>query len=264
MTDRAGTLPMDVAIVCVDAERTIRRTLGSVRPLARRIVVLDSGSTDATIDIARSFDAEVRHQDWLGHVRQKQTALEMCDAPWVLALDSDESLTPRLAASVRRAIERDDGTLGYEVNRKVWWAGRFLEHAWQPEWRLRLVRNGSASWAGLDPHDALEPVRASARTVRLEGDLRHDTIDRGLHRFLVQQMDHGRTSARAHHDAGRTTTPLRLATSPAGAFLKQLVLKRAFLDGWRGWCAASSAAAATLAKHACLLELTMLDKEGEA
>ena len=191
MTDAAPTRrdrpSLSVAIVCKDNEATIGRTLDSVRGLADVVLAVDSGSTDGTLDLLAGADARVVHQAWLGHVRQKQRALELCDTDWVLCLDSDESVEPALRASIERALAADDPAIdAYEVNRKVWYAGRALEHAWQPEWRLRLVRRGRAAWGGYDPHDELRTTDPGARTARLPGDLRHDSIST-ISAFLAKQ-----------------------------------------------------------------------------
>lgn len=260
-------LPLSIAIVCHNNEQTIPRVLASIRGLAREVIALDSGSTDATPDLLREAGATVVHQPWLGYVRQKQAALDRCAQPWILHLDSDESLEPSLRASIERAVTTDDPRVaGYEVNRKVWYAGHFLEHAWQPEWRLRLVRRGRARWGGYDPHDAMELIPASGavaqRTERLSGDLRHDSIS-SITDFLARQASHARTAAAALSANGRRGSVARLAFSPLGEFAKQLIVRRAFLDGWRGWVAASSSAAATLMKHAALLEATRRDEPRE-
>ncbi len=252
-------LPLSVAIICKDNRDSIGRTLESVRGMAAQIIAVDSGSTDGTLDILRAHGCEIHHQPWLGHVRQKQAALDLCAEPWILSLDSDESLDDELARAIRFAIERDDDRIdGFEVNRKVWYAGDYLHHAWQPEWRLRLVRRHKARWTGYDPHDKLvliEPPSAAPRTGQLEGILRHDSIPT-IADFLRKQVDHARTAANALSAQGQRTTPLRLVTSPIGAYLKQLIARRAYKDGWRGHVAAGATAAAALLKHIALLEAT--------
>ncbi|MBL0927727.1 MAG: glycosyltransferase family 2 protein [Phycisphaerales bacterium] len=248
-----------VAIICKDNAPTIGRTLDSLRPLAPAVVALDSGSKDATIEMLRAFGAEIRHQPWQGHVQQKQRALEAAEAtgaPWILSLDSDESLEPDLAAAVEGVLAAAPADVaGFEVNRKVWWEGRFLHHAWQPEWRLRLVRNGRAEWGGFDPHDQLRLKPGVGRVGRLAGDLRHDSIG-AARDFIVKQRAHGLTAARSLRALGRRGSVWRAVTSPMGAWLKQMVLKRAFLDGRRGWFAAYASAVAARAKHRALLELS--------
>ncbi|HYE02968.1 MAG TPA: glycosyltransferase family 2 protein [Phycisphaerales bacterium] len=248
--------PLSVAIVCKDNQRTIGRTLDSVRGLARQIVAVDSGSTDGTLDLLRAAEARVIGSPWLGHVRTKQLALEACAEPWVLCLDSDESLSAELAGFVRAACAggAEPGVDGWELRRVVYYRGRPLRHAWQPEWRLRLIRRERFRWAGLDPHDYLEPL-GPARLGRAVGVLRHDSFET-FAEHLGKQAGHARSMARSLHASGRRGSLARLAISPVGAFLKQVVVKRAFLDGTPGWLAAASTAAGALMKHAVLLELS--------
>ncbi|TVQ64885.1 MAG: glycosyltransferase family 2 protein, partial [Phycisphaerales bacterium] len=256
-------LPLAVAIVCKDNEDTIARTLESVRTLAAHVVALDSGSTDGTIDILRAFGAEVVSVEWAGHIRTKQMALDRCEHPWAMHLDSDESLTPELQASLRAALsDPADDAGAFLVNRMVWWDDKPLRHAWQPEWRLRVVRRGAAAWGGVNPHDALALKRDAAapngapwKKHRLRGALRHDTIDT-IHEFLVKQSEYGRISAEALHAMGVRGAKRNLVLSPVAAWCKQMLLKQAWRDGWRGWAAASAAAAAALHKHTVLLEHT--------
>ncbi len=249
---------LSVAIVCKNNAGTIGRTLESVKGIATEIVAVDSGSTDGTIELLERYGARIIRSEWLGHVKTKQIALEACTCDWVLCLDSDESISKELRKQIRRRLKRDDGEVhAWAIRRFVYYREVLLNSAWQPEWRVRLVRRGRARWTGLDPHDELvtidcEPGPANQRPF---GHIRHDSIGTWAD-FLAKQVEHAKTMATSLHAAGKTTSVLRLATSPAGAFFKQLVLKRAYRDGWPGWVAAASTALGTLAKHAILLELT--------
>lgn len=259
-------LPLSVSIVCKNNEATIGRTLESVAGLASEIVAVDSGSTDGTIALLERHGARVIRSEWRGYVATKQMALEACTQEWVLALDSDESVEPDLREDIEAQVSiNDDQIYGYRMNRRVWYRGRPLRHAWQPEWRLRLVRRRHARWAGLDPHDHLVLVdvpgmqAASAaddeRMRALRGTLRHDSIGT-FAEFLAKQASHARVMARSLHASGKRGSRASLVVSPPGAFVKQLVLKGAWRDGWPGWLAAASAAAGALMKHAILLELS--------
>lgn len=261
-------MPLSVAIVCKNNEATIGRTLESVAGLASEIVAVDSGSTDGTIALLEKHNARIIRTDWRGYVATKQMALDACTQDWVLALDSDESLEPALRADVERVIgDPDPEAIGYRVNRRVWYRDQPLRYAWQPEWRLRLIQRGMARWTGLDPHDQLTPdeaaIEAAARSGRegppcqifdLKGHLRHDSIGTFAD-FLAKQAGHARLMARSMHAEGQRGSYAKLITSPAGAFLKQIVLKQAWRDGYPGWLAAASTAAGALMKHAVLIEL---------
>lgn len=253
---------LSVAIVCKDNAATIGRTLESVKGLADEIVAIDSGSTDATIDILGAHGARIIRSPWLGHVKTKQLALESCTGAWVLCIDSDESLNPALALALREFLDwsrQSDFPAdinGAIINRKTYYRDQPLRHVWQPEPRLRLVRRGCARWGGLDPHDKLELTRGRAEKLNAgpDGDLRHDSFPT-FAEHLRKQWHHASTMARSLHADGQRSSLLRLVISPPGAFIKQLVLKRGFLDGVPGWLAAASTACAALIKHAVLLEL---------
>lgn len=251
----SSLLPLSVAIVCKNSAATIGRTLDSVKGLASEIVAIDSGSTDATIPMLETVGAKVIRGEWLGHVKTKQKALEAATLPWVLSLDSDESPELSLAASIRAAVTRNDPAVdGYTLNRKVYYNGRFLNYAWQPERRLRLVRAGRARWQGIDPHDQLALIDSAKTPGRLDGDLRHDSFAT-FEEQLRKQVGYAKLMAAELVARGDRGSYWRLATSPGAAFLKQLVLKRAFMDGWPGWLAASATAQQALMKHALIIEL---------
>ncbi len=250
-------MKLSAAIVCKDNADTIGRTLDSVRHLddSMEIVAVDSGSTDDTIPMLEAAGARVIESEWLGFVKTKNRALEACTGEWVLALDSDESVLPELADAIKGAIAEPGDRAGFLVNRKVFYRGVPLNFAWQPEWRLRLVKRGLFHWIGLDPHDHLAPIEGEQRIARLAGDLRHDSIEGGFGVFLEKQARHARTMAASMHAEGRTGSVWKLITSPVGAFGKQAVVKQAWRDGVPGWLAAASTAAGTLMKHAALLEI---------
>lgn len=257
---------LSVAVVCRNNADTIGPVLDSVRGLASQLIVVDSGSTDATMDLVNACRAWTEvvllETHWRGHIATKQLALAACARRHALALDSDEPLTPELAASVRDACARD--LPAARVNRVVEYRGRLLLHCWQPEWRLRLVRtdlvaDGRARWSGLDPHDKLE-VPTDVPVASLRGHLIHRSFPT-FEQHLANQLKLQSVSARSLRADGKRGSPLKLLTSPPGAFLKQLVLKSAWKDGRAGWLAAGTAAAGALMKHMILLELDSAQPE---
>lgn len=264
--DPASTIPrvergLSVAIACRNNERTIGRTLESVRGLAAEIVAVDSGSTDGTIGILEAHGARIIRSEWLGYGPTKQLAAGACRGEWILHLDSDESLEDDLREAVRRAIGTTDGAVsGWWVNRRVWHRGRPLRHALQPEWRLRLARRGSASWQGLEPHPSLVMLDGRAGTSRLGGHLRHDAWE-SFEAQGAKALEHARSAAAAMRAAGVRGSVGRLLTAPLSSAMKHLVLKRAWLDGAPGVMAAYTMIVYTTMKHLYLLERTMLDDE---
>jgi glycosyltransferase involved in cell wall biosynthesis len=259
MTDSAPSTDLAVALTAFNSIRTIDRVLTSVRPIAQRIVVVDSGSTDGTIECCRSHGADVIDQPWMGHVRQKQFAIDQCSGhAWILLLDSDESLEDDLRSSIVRTIEHDDPAFdGWEINRKVWFLGGWLHHTYQPEWRLRLFRKGRGVVAGEGVHDYIE---VPGRVGRLKGVCRHDSWA-DLRELAERQLWYAEEASRAGVRGG---SPLNLFISPPAAMIKQLLLKGGCLDGRRGLIAAAMTFNHTMLKHAFLAASRITSSEADA
>jgi glycosyltransferase involved in cell wall biosynthesis len=238
-----------VALTAFNSMRTIRRALESVRPVARRIVVVDSGSTDGTVELCRELGAEVIHRDWEGMTKQRQFSLDQCAShTWVLSLDSDESLETDLQASIRRVAEEDDPAYrGWWINRKLYFYGGWLHHTFQPEWRLRLVRGGEGRVSGVGEggqggHDR---IHVEGQTGKITGTMRHESWA-----DIVQMAEAGLEYAKraAEHDT-KGGMIFNMLFNPPAVLVKQLVLRRGILDGWRGWVLAACMARGVLLKH---------------
>lgn len=244
-------LPLSVAIITLNEEANLLRCLASVRGLAAEVVVIDSGSTDRTPELARESGAVFEFQKWPGHVAQKNVALRRCSQPWVLCLDADEAVSPELAASIRQVFaEGQPSQDGFWVNRRTFYLGDWIRHVWYPEWRLRLVRKEGAQWVGLDPHDRLE---VAGPVARLSGDLLHYSYY-DLQDSLQRAIKYARISADSYAQAGRSFHWYQLLFSPWVAFFRQLIIRQGWRDGWRGWLIAGATMIHVFAKYAFLLE----------
>lgn len=252
MSDTKTTIDLCVVIIACDAQRTIKKTLQSVQGIASRVIVVDSGSTDETKNICREMSVEIVDHEWEGYGKQKQFALGLCDNSWILSLDSDESLDSDLAKEITRVIQKNDPAInGYEMNRRFWFGGKELRHAWQPEWKTRLVRHGRGRWIG-NYHERLE---VDGRVERLGGLLVHDAVI-DTKDYVLKQAKHGVQAAEVYFEQGQRSSIAKLLISPTATVFKQVVLRSAWLDGWQGWVAAFGGGLHTTAKHMRLLELT--------
>jgi glycosyltransferase involved in cell wall biosynthesis len=251
-------LPISVAVITLNEEENLARCLGSVADLSAEIVIVDSGSKDGTAEIARGFNARFEFVAWPGFVQQKNNALARCSQPWVLCLDADEALTPELNAAIRGLFAGGDPAAnGYSFSRRTWYLGKWIWHAWYPEWRLRLVRRGTAKWTGLDPHDYLQ---VSGPTERLRGDLLHYSF-RDLQDHLQKTIAYARIMAGSYGTAGKRFRWYNLLFSPWLAFFKHLVLKQGWRDGWRGWLISFVKWVDVFAKYAFLLERELVSEK---
>jgi len=257
-----GKLPLSVAVVTLNEERNLPRCLESVKDLAAEIVVVDSGSTDKTVEIAEAHGAKVFHNPWPGFREQRNIAHRYCTHEWVLALDADEWLTPELAKAIRGRLSNDGSGKpdGYQLNRRNFYLGDWIWHAWYPEWRLRLTRRDKSRWTGLDLHGYME-VDGLEERIR-EGDLLHYSYRDLEHHFQVT-IKYAKSGAQDYLGAGRGFRWYKLLFSPTGRFLKTLILKQAWRDGWRGVIISYSSAMSVFAKYAFLLEERLKNQQAE-
>jgi glycosyltransferase involved in cell wall biosynthesis len=251
MSETTRPLPLSVAIITRNEQENLPRCLESVRDFAREIVVIDSGSTDGTGEIARRFGARFEPHPWQGFGPQKNFAVQCCRQPWVLCLDADEALSPELADSVGELFARGEPAReGYWINRRTFYLGRWIWHAWYPEWRLRLFRKGCGEWRGVEPHPE---VILQGSTEKLQGDLLHYPF-RDLQQHLQRWINYSRIMADLYAREGKRCRWYHLMGSPAWAFFKTLILKGGWLDGWRGWVISVATSLYVFAKYAFLYE----------
>jgi glycosyltransferase involved in cell wall biosynthesis len=249
-------LPLSVAIISFNEETNIGRCLEAVRDLAGEIVVVDSHSTDRTVEIARGLGAKVIAEDWKGHIGQKNSALEKCSCEWILSLDCDEVLSPELKESIRQAVTQGAAE-GYRLNRKTFFLGRWIEHAWYPDWKVRLIRNGTGRWSGFDPHDRLT---VAGTTGKLEGDLYHYSF-KNLRDCLERTIRYAANEAGSYAREGRRATFVNILVNPLHGFFKHYVIKRGFLDGLHGFIISVLNGIYVFMKYAILWEMQREQKE---
>jgi glycosyltransferase involved in cell wall biosynthesis len=211
-------LPLSVAVITFNEEANLPRCLESVRALAAEIVVVDSGSTDRTAEIAKEARAVFLFETWAGHVAQKNKALAACSQPFVLSLDADEEVSPEVADALRQLFaDRLPGPDGFWINRRTFYLGQWIRHSWNPEWRVRLVRRERAQWTGQDPHYRLE---VQGHTARRAGDILHYSYA-DLQDHFSRTLRYARISAETMRRNGKNCRWYHLVLSPWLAFLKK-------------------------------------------
>lgn len=217
---------------------------------ADEVIVVDSESDDDTRDIATRLGARVIEQEFLGHVRQKQLAVDSARHDWVFCIDADERVSIELARSVVAALE-NDAAPGYEVARHTFYLGGYIDHGgWWPEWRLRLFDRRKGRWGGVDPHDHVELDGTAAR---LDGELTHYNY-RDLSHHVSKVDSYSSIIASRRTEAGERSSLWRLVTRPPMRFLRMYLLRGGFRDGTRGFVVAWMGAFYVFMKYAKLWE----------
>ncbi len=246
----AGPLPLSLCVITRDAAGELADCLGSAR-FAGDIVVVDSGSRDDTVEIARRFGARVIEHAFDGFGRQKNVAVALAANDWVLCLDADERVTPRLATSIEAAIAQPRAA-AYSMARRNRFLGRWLAHGeGYPDWNVRLFDRRRARWSDDAVH---EHVVTDGGIARLEGDLLHQSAE-SLDAYLAKQNRYTTLQAQAMHARGERVSAARLVLSPLVRFLRFYVVRLGFLDGVAGLTHIAIGAFASFMKYAKLRAL---------
>ena len=251
-------MKLSVAIIAFNEEANIQACLDSV-DFASEFIVVDSQSTDSTAEIAEKFGAVVIKQKFLGHVRQKQLAVDLCSNDWVLCIDADERVSPELKDSILELF-RDDSepkAQGYYLSRKSFHLGRWIEHGgWYPDRGIRLFNKTSGAWAGYNPHDKVE---VTGETALLKGDLLHYVFSSLSHNVETNDR-YSSIMAEDLFKAGKKPSLLKLFLKPPFKFFECYILKGGFLDGLAGFIIAIGASYSIFLKFAKLWELHLKAK----
>jgi glycosyltransferase involved in cell wall biosynthesis len=236
---------ISASVICQDEEDRIADCLASVA-WCDETVVVDSGSRDRTLEVARKRATRVVQREWPGYVAQRQFALEQATGDWVLCLDADERCTPELRDRLLDALASNSPVAGFEVRRRSFHLGRWIGHGgWYPDWKLRIVRRGRARCTGHEPHYRLV---VDGPVARLDADLLHLTYrDFADHLRTVQRFSD--VVAARWAAEGRRPSLARALLHPPVKFLECYVWKQGFRDGWAGLVIAATSAFYVFAKH---------------
>jgi glycosyltransferase involved in cell wall biosynthesis len=221
-----------VTVITLNEASNIEACLATVN-WAPEIIVVDSGSTDGTADLARAAGARVIARDWPGYSAQKNFAAGEASHDWILSIDADERLSPELAAEIQATLAREPAEAGFRMPRVTWHLGRWIRTTdWYPDYQLRLYHRGRANWPERRVHEAVKSLGGPVGQLR--GELQHYAYRDVSHHF--QTMDRYTTlAAEDMHASGRRAGFVDLAVHPCAAFARNYVLRRGFLDGAAGF-----------------------------
>lgn len=223
---------LSLIVIAKNEEASLGRCLRSVS-FADEIIVVDSGSTDGTIAIARAHGARViETPDWPGFGPQKNRALAAATGDWVLSLDADEWIEPPLAEEIRAVLMRADAADGYEISRRSRFCGVVVGYSgWSPDYVLRLFRRERGRFTDDKVH---EHVEIAGRVARLKCRLEHDSITDP--EDAADKIKHyAAAAALALRAKGKRSSLLKAWLWGMGALLRTFILRLGFLDGPVGW-----------------------------
>jgi (heptosyl)LPS beta-1,4-glucosyltransferase len=221
---------LTVTVITKNEAAHISAALESVA-WADEILVVDSGSTDDTVALARRYTPRVEVRDWPGYSAQKNYAADAASHDWILSLDADERVTPALAGEIRGLLASTPAAAGYRIPRLTWYLGRWIRGTdWYPDYQLRLYDRRAGRWNGRRVHESVD-LRASPGL--LTNPLQHYAY-RDISHHLTTIDRYTTLAAEQWLAEGRRTNALEAAVHPPIAFLRNYLLRGGFRDGAAG------------------------------
>jgi len=255
---------VSAVLICQNEEHQIDRCLGSV-DWADEIVVVDSFSTDGTVELARKYTDKVYQHEFPGSSRQVERGVGYCEGDWVFVIDADEECSPELAQRLRAIVDDPapaaEAPTGYTVLRRVQAFGKWIDHGgWYPEYKLRLVRRDAARFEHQEVHG---DIAVSGPIAQLEEVLYHYTYEtiysylQRLNNYTSLQVANKLTS-----DPDAQAPWTKIVFSPLSHFWRMFVVRKGFRDGYHGLALAVLDAMVSGALYLKLWEYRMREKEG--
>ena len=227
---------ISIALITLNEEENLPRTLESVKPLLRdgqgELIIVDSGSTDRTLEIAQSHGARIFIEPWQGFAAQKNSAMEKGSGDWVLQLDADEALEPELADEINGAVQQAD-VIGFHVPRKNFFLGRWIRHGgFYPDPKLRLIRRGAGKFEEYGAHPT---IKLNGPTAQLKGALVHNAYPT-LRGYIDHMNSYSSSGAQVATAKGhRRFSLINILVRPKLTFLYNYFFRLGFLDGREGF-----------------------------
>jgi glycosyltransferase involved in cell wall biosynthesis len=249
-------LKISASIIVRNEEANVAEVCQTVA-WADEIVIVDSDSTDRTVEIARRYTDKVFNREFRGYKDKHEFADAQTTGDWVFWIDADERVTPELREAIEKLRQRDPATLpdGFRIARSTQYLGRWIKHSgWYPDYQMRLYRKSASYWDGVSPH---ETARVNGRIETLAGEFLHYT-KRNLsehHRVLDEYTT---LAAEFHARKNRRVRAIDLFVLPVAAFIRTYVFKLGFLDGVPGLIIAMFTAYSVFLKFAKVWEKSNL------
>ncbi|MDH5445824.1 MAG: glycosyltransferase family 2 protein [Gammaproteobacteria bacterium] len=216
------------------------------------VVVVDAGSTDNTVNIAKKYTSNVyQESDWQGYGIQRQRAQNYVSSDWILMIDADEHITKELRQSIQDVVQNNDNSKVYALPRLSWVFGRFIKHGgWYPDYVVRLYPKDKANYGNEKVHEKLH-FGEEMTVIKLKGDLLHYTY-RNLEHYLVKSAGYAAAWAEQRLEKGKRSSLFQGFWHGLACFLRMYIFRLGFLDGKQGLLLAILSAHSTFVKYADL------------
>ena len=253
-------MKVSVVIITFNEEKNIGTCLDSVKEIADEIIVVDSFSTDKTVEICQNMGVKVVQQPFVGHIEQKNFAVSQAKNNWILSLDADEVLSSELLVSIQNIKNNQHNNEGknshitaFSMNRLTNYCGTWIRHTdWYPDRKVRLFHREYAKWGGTNPHDEVVIEKGEAK--HLTGALLHYSYH-SISEHILQLNHFTNIGAQEAFARGKKAPLYKIFVNPIWKFVYSYFLRLGFLDGYKGFLVCAISAFATFTKYVKLREL---------
>ena len=251
---------LSVFIPVLNEEDKIAEALESVA-WADEVVVIDTGCTDRTMDIARQYDCRIERLPFEGFGKLRNDSLALCRHDWVLSIDADERVTPELQNEIRRVLNDENAPDAFFIPRRNFFMGRWIKHCgWYPDYcQPKLFRKGALSYRNDAVHEGFD-IRG--RVGYLKSDVLHYSF-RDLSQVIEKMNRYSTLGAQKMRERGKTSSMTSALLHAIAAFLRIYIIKLGFLDGRAGFVIALGNLEGTFYRYAKLAEMQRLENQGK-
>ena len=246
-------MKISFCIITLNEEENIEALIKNIKPVADEIVLIDSGSEDNTVEIAKRLGAKVWFNQWIDYSTQKNFAITKAQNDWIFVLDADERLSDKLRENISKLKKQKDISVeGFLINRKAYYLGKYINHSgWYPDTKVRLFKKGTGTFYGKYVH---EGFKFEGKAVKLGGDLIHYSY-KDIKDHIDRIKKYSYLSALRMKEDGKRFNLSRLIFNPLFGFLKHYIFKLGFLDGLHGFIIASLTSYYIFLKYIFLWEI---------
>lgn len=245
-------MKLSVAMITLNEERILEKTLKSLEGVADEIVIVDSGSTDKTEEIAKKYGARFINQKWLGYGKQRNVAIENATGDWVLNIDADEEISPKLAKKLKEIKENESEKEVFEINFSSVCFGKKLKHGgWSNQYHIRLFRKDAGRFNTNEVH---EEFLTDKKVYRLKEEIYHHSYIT-LEEYFTKFNRYTTEGAKEYYRRGKKPSNFQIIFNPIFKFIRMYIIRLGFLDGIEGLMIASTSAMYSMVKYFKLREM---------
>mgnify|MGYP000035979056 FL=1 len=245
-------MKLSAAIMTFNEERNLERTLKALADICGEIVIVDSGSTDKTKEIAEKYEARFIYQPWLGYGKQRNAAIDNCSGKWILAVDADEELSPELKQKITEIINGNEDKKVYEINRLSVCFGKKIKHGgWGTSYAVRLFLKTAGRFNDNTVHESFV---TQEEIFKIKENIYHHSY-LTLEDYFSKFNRYTTEGALEYYKKGKKASIGQVVFNPMYKFIRMYIIRLGFLDGIEGFLLASTSSMYSMVKYFKLREI---------